>query len=55
MRKPPAISHVRALNFLSFTKAPFRGAMTDAKDACDYWAALLGKRVAEFKAGTLRP
>lgn len=44
-----------AVDRRSGTKAPFRGAMTDAKDACDYWAALLGKRVAEFKAGTLRP
>lgn len=36
------------------TKAPFRGSMQDAQDACDYWAKLIAKRLAEFKAGTLK-
>ncbi len=44
-----------AVDRRSGTKAPLRGSMQDAKDACEYWARLLGKRLAEFKAGNLRP
>jgi len=44
-----------AVDRRSGTKAPFRGSLTDAEDACNYWAQLVGKRLAEFKNGTLRP
>ncbi|MBG3875956.1 DUF3313 domain-containing protein [Desulfovibrio oxamicus] len=44
-----------AVDRRSGTKAPLRGSMQDAKDACTYWAGVVGKRLAEFKTGNLRP